>query len=147
MIPDEGRAEVDLRTLPGQDAGTVGDHLRKVIGPDYEQLEVSEVADFPANSSVAAGPLWEAITDAVESLTGSRRVIPTLMPAATDARFFRARGTVAYGLGLFDSQVGFDDFQGMFHGNDERVSIESLGLTAAVLTRSIQGLGERLTGG
>lgn len=141
MIPDEARAEVDLRALPGQDLATVDDQLRKVAGPDHERLEITPVADFPANSSPAAGLLWDAIVDAIGSLTGSRRVLPTLMPATTDARFFRSRGTVAYGLGLFDDRVGFDDFLGMFHGNDERVSIESLELTAAVLARTVRGLG------
>ena len=60
------------------------------------------------------------------------------MTATTDARFFRARGTVAYGLGLFDDRIGFDDFLGMFHGNDERVSVTSLESTAAVLARSVE---------
>jgi len=84
--------------------------------------------------------LWEAVTRAIEELTGSRRIIPTLMPASTDARFFRARGAVAYGVGLFDEDVDFDEFLGMFHGQDERVSIQSLGLTAQVLVRTIATL-------
>ena len=62
-------------------------------------------------------------------------VVPTLMPASTDARFFRARGSAAYGVGLFDSRVSFPDFLAMFHGNDERVSIESVGLTVGLLDR------------
>jgi acetylornithine deacetylase/succinyl-diaminopimelate desuccinylase-like protein len=62
------------------------------------------------------------------------------MPATTDARFFRVRGTAAFGVGLFDEQVDFDEFLGMFHGNNERVSIESLGLTAEVLARTIAAI-------
>jgi acetylornithine deacetylase/succinyl-diaminopimelate desuccinylase-like protein len=57
------------------------------------------------------------------------------MPASTDARFFRARGSTAYGVGLFDDRVSFPDFLSMFHGNDERVSIESVGLTVTLLDR------------
>jgi acetylornithine deacetylase/succinyl-diaminopimelate desuccinylase-like protein len=41
---------------------------------------------------------------------------------------------------LFDQVVEFDDFLGMFHGNNERVSLESLSLTAAVIARTIEGL-------
>ena len=139
-IPDAAVAEVDVRALPGQDARTVDEHFAKATGPDYERLELEPIADFPATASVASGPLWEAASSAIESVTVSRRVLPTLTPATTDARFFRSRGTLAYGLGLFDQQVDFDDFLGMFHGNNERVSIDSLGLTAEVLARTIAAL-------
>jgi acetylornithine deacetylase/succinyl-diaminopimelate desuccinylase-like protein len=139
-IPDTALGEIDVRVLPGQDAGTVDQHLRKATGPDYERLEVEPIADFPANATAPEGPLWTAVTRAIEDLTGSRRTLPTLMPATTDARFFRARGTLAYGVGLFDDQVDFDDFLGMFHGNNERVSVDSLGLTAGVIGRTIERL-------
>jgi acetylornithine deacetylase/succinyl-diaminopimelate desuccinylase-like protein len=139
-IPDTGFAEVDIRALPGQDAHTVDEHLRKVTGPEYERLEIEPIADFEASASASAGPLWEAVTGAIGDVTGSRRILPTLTPATTDARFFRARGTVAYGVGLFDQRVDFDEFLGMFHGQNERVSIDSLGLTAEVLARTIASL-------
>lgn len=139
-IPDTALAEVDVRALPGQDAHTVDEHLRKAAGPDFERLETEPIADFPATATAPAGPLWTAVAGAIKDLTGSGRALPTLMPATTDARFFRARGTLAYGVGLFDDQVGFDEFLGMFHGNDERVSINSLGLTAAVLAQIIRRL-------
>jgi acetylornithine deacetylase/succinyl-diaminopimelate desuccinylase-like protein len=139
-IPDTGFAEVDIRALPGQDARTVDEHIRKVAGRDFERLVVEPIADFEASADAPAGPFWEAVTGAIGELTGSRRIIPTLMPASTDARFFRARGAVAYGVGLFDEDVDFDEFLGMFHGQDERVSIQSLGLTAQVLVRTIATL-------
>lgn len=141
-IPDSAHAEVDVRVLPGQDAVTVDEHLRKATGPDFERLEIAPMADFPATATPPVGPLWDTISTAIESLTGSRRILPTLMPATTDARFFRAWGTQAYGVGLFDLGVEFDDFLGMFHGNNERVSLESLSLTAAVIARTIEGLGD-----
>ena len=70
------------------------------------------------------------------------RVVPALTPAATDARVFRDRGTTRYGVGLFDHRVSFSDFLDMFHGNDERVSVESLGRTADLLGGVLEGLGE-----
>ena len=136
-IPDTGSAEVDIRVLAGQDARTVDDHLRAAIGSDYEKLEIEPIADFGASASAPTGPLWDAVAGAIEDMTGSQRILPTLMPATTDARFFRARGAAAYGVGLFDEEVDFDDFLGMFHGRNERVSIDSLGLTAEVLARTI----------
>lgn len=133
MIPDSALAQIDLRAVPGQDRRDVDDFLTKAMGQYSDRLTLEPTADFESTSSVPAGGLWEVIVDAIESETGSRSIIPTLMPASTDARFFRKRGTVAYGVGLFDTQISFPDFLSMFHGNDERVSIESVEMTTRLL--------------
>jgi len=71
-------------------------------------------------------------------------LIPSLIPVGTDARFFRRKGTVAYGVGLFDDQVEFGDFLRMFHGHDERVSEQSLALTVSLLGMTLEGFSDRL---
>ena len=55
--------------------------------------------------------------------------VPFLTVGATDARFFRRIGATAYGYGLFSQQMTFDQFNAMFHGDDERVDQESLRLS------------------
>ena len=142
-VADRAVTDVDIRILPGQTEQTVEDHLRKVLGPSYDDLDIEEAIHFPAGASVAAGPLWEAIGDAYESLTGSRRIVPALTPATTDARFFRSKGVTAYGVGLFDDRVALSEFLGMFHGNDERIGVDSLGLTVRLLSLIIERLPER----
>ncbi|MDH3500740.1 MAG: M20/M25/M40 family metallo-hydrolase, partial [Acidimicrobiia bacterium] len=117
-----------------------------VFGPDYERLETVAEVDHPANSSPTTGPLWEAIGDGIESMTGSRRVVPALTPATTDARFFRARGTKAYGVAMFDDLDDFSSFLSMFHGNDERVSVASLGASRTLLARVVERFSERIGG-
>jgi acetylornithine deacetylase/succinyl-diaminopimelate desuccinylase-like protein len=138
VIPDRAVAEVDLRALPGQDRAAVDRHLRAAMGPAGERIRLVPVADHAANASPRGTPLWEAVVGAVDDLTGTGRVVPALMPATTDARFFRDRGVVAYGAGLFDRAVSFPDFLAMFHGNDERVSVESVELTARMLARLLE---------
>ena len=56
-------------------------------------------------------------------------LVPFLTVGATDARFFRRAGSVAYGFGLFSPRLSFEDFAAMFHGNDERVDVDSLVLS------------------
>ena len=56
-------------------------------------------------------------------------LIPSLIVGATDARFYRDKGSVAYGAGLFSDRVNSSDFMARFHGHDERVDIDSLALT------------------
>ena len=142
-VADRANTDVDIRILPGQTEQTVDDHLRKVLGPLYDELDMDKAIHYPAGASAPSGPLWETIGDAYESLTGSRRLVPAMTPATTDARFFRSKGAQAYGVGLFDDRVEFSDFLGMFHGNDERIGVASLGLTAALLDRIIERLPER----
>lgn len=133
VIPDLAHGQIDVRTLQGQGRADVDSYLRAIMGDD---VELAPLGDFNANSSVASGPLWSAVRKAIGEVAGSELVVPTLTPATTDARFFRARGVQCFGVGLFDEQVGFGDFLTMFHGNDERVSVASLDLT----TRMYQGL-------
>ncbi len=139
VIPDLARSEVDLRALPGMSRSDVDLHLRKAMGRSGDRIELIPISDHEANASNTDDPLWEVIVDSIESETGSRQVLPTMMPATTDARFFRSRGIPSYGVGLFDQRVSFPDFLTMFHGHDERVSLESVAST----TRLLEGLLER----
>jgi acetylornithine deacetylase/succinyl-diaminopimelate desuccinylase-like protein len=144
VVPAAADAELDVRTLPGQDEQSVLDHFRKVLAPDLDdEVAVHAVETTPASGSAPEGPLWEAIGDALASMDAAAPV-PTMIPVATDARYFRRRGTVCYGLGLFDDGTGFGDFLDMFHGPNERVSEASLAATAAVYGRILEGFG-RLT--
>jgi acetylornithine deacetylase/succinyl-diaminopimelate desuccinylase-like protein len=145
VIPDQAEAEIDLRGLPGMDRAFVDDHLRKAMGRDGDRIDIVPIADHVANISDRSDPLWEAIEDSLEELTGARNALPILMPVTTDARFFRTRGKPAYGAGLFDESLSFSEFLGLFHGNDERVSIESLHRTTGFLRRVVARFGE-LTG-
>jgi len=143
VVPDDALAEIDVRMLPGQETRDLLDYFRKVIGPDVEdRVEIGEVESSLASASPAEGPLWQSIGDALEATVGHRRLLPTLIPVATDARFFRRRGTLAYGMGVFDDRVSFGDLLSMFHGHDERVSEESLGLTVDHLLATVQRFGE-----
>ena len=92
---------------------------------------------MPANASPPNGPLWDAMGDAALDHVGSRTLAATMTPVTTDARFFRARGIPAYGVGLFDDSVSFAEMLAMFHGPDERVSEASITLTAEYLASVI----------
>ena len=46
-----------------------------------------------------------------------------------DTRFFRQVGATAYGFGLFSQALRYEDHAVMFHGDDERVDVESLRLS------------------
>jgi len=148
VIPDEAEALIDVRSLPGQDEASVLDHFRKAIGPDLtEAVTLHTIENSTACSSPASGPLWEAMGGALEETTGDRRLIPSLIPVTTDARYFRRRRTVAYGVAVFDEMVSFGEFLSMFHGHDECVSEAALHLTGRHLAATIRRFGDLTAAG
>jgi acetylornithine deacetylase/succinyl-diaminopimelate desuccinylase-like protein len=85
--------------------------------------------DDPSSASPRDTPLWASLQRAVNGPFPAARLTPQLIVGFTDARVFRAMGSVAYGAGLFSPALGPGDFSSRFHGNDERVDVESLRLT------------------
>jgi len=135
VIADRAHAQVDIRGLPGMDRAFVDSHLRKAMGSAAGHVEIRPIMDGNATISPVGNPLWKAIGDAVEELDGHRNLAPTLMTVATDARFWRAKGTVCYGVGLYDDRMTFSEMLTLFHGHDERVSVASVERTTALYER------------
>jgi acetylornithine deacetylase/succinyl-diaminopimelate desuccinylase-like protein len=138
VIADRAQALVDIRTLPGMDRRFVDSHLRKAMGGARDDVEIQPVQDLAATISPIGNPLWDAIADSVEDLEGHRNLLPTLMTVGTDARFWRTRGTVAYGVGLYDDRMSFSEMLALFHGHDERVSVASVERTTQLYERVLQ---------
>lgn len=132
VIANRARAQLDIRGLPGMDRRFVDAHLRKSMGSAGDHIRIEPIMDGEATVSPVGNALWEAIGDGVEELDGHRNLAPTLMTVATDARFWRARGTICYGVGLFDDRMAFSEMLSLFHGHDERVSVDSVLRTTAL---------------
>lgn len=136
MVADSAIASVDIRALPGMDRAFVDSHLYKAMGSARDDIDIRPNLDMQATVSATNNRLWEAIADSVHELEGHRNLLPTLMNVATDARFWRTKGTAAYGVGLFDDRMTFSEMLSLFHGHDERVSVESVKRTT-VLYREV----------
>jgi acetylornithine deacetylase/succinyl-diaminopimelate desuccinylase-like protein len=132
VIASQAKASVDIRALPGTDRSFVDSYLYKAMGNARDDIDIEPIQDFESTISPIGNPLWEAIADSVEEMEGHRRLLPMMMNVATDARFWRKKGTVAYGVGLYDDRMDFSEMLALFHGHDERVSVESVGRTAAL---------------
>jgi acetylornithine deacetylase/succinyl-diaminopimelate desuccinylase-like protein len=102
--------------------------LRDAIGDLWKDVEIAHEATNPATSSPFDGALWDLLARTTPALVPSSRLVPMLTMGATDARFFRRKGVVCYGYGLMSERIPFGAFMKMFHGNDERVDVETLRL-------------------
>ena len=129
VIPDRVVLEVDIRTLPGEDAAAVQDHLDVALGDLADEVEVAPIIDDRASISRTDTPLWDALLRATSRHFPGARLSAQFVVGFTDARVFRELGAVAYGAGLLSPEIDSGEFARRFHGNDERIDVESLRLS------------------
>ena len=129
VIPDTVDLEVDVRTLPGQTAAEVRALLDDALGDLSGSVEVLRAHDDPSTASSIDTPLWDSLSRVTKRFYADSATVPFLTVGATDARFFRRAGATSYGFGLFSTALSLEDYGVMFHGDNERVDVESLRLS------------------
>ncbi|WP_198543610.1 M20/M25/M40 family metallo-hydrolase [Pseudofrankia sp. BMG5.36] len=129
VIPGTVDLDVDVRSLPGEDADEVRAHLVAALGDLLDDVDVDIFLHQPANASPTATPLWDSLQRAVNQRFPASRIGPELAVGLTDARIYRDLGAVAYGAGLFSPTLDPSDYARRFHGDDERIDLESLALS------------------
>jgi acetylornithine deacetylase/succinyl-diaminopimelate desuccinylase-like protein len=143
VIPDRVDLQVDIRTLPGQDEPEVLAMLHEAMGDLADRVEVTTSVPDPSSISPVDTPLWDSLGRITQRWYEGSTVVPYMTVGATDARFFRRLGTTAYGFGLFSTAMTMEDYGTMFHGDDERIDVESLRLS----TEMWEALGHDLLDG
>jgi len=129
VIPDKVDIDLDIRTLPGQTGEEIDAMLGDALGDMAGDVELIVRQHDDATESPADTPLWDMLQRVSSKLFPGSSAVPLVMMGATDARFFRRVGAVAYGFGLFSERISYDEFSSMFHGDNERVDQESLRLS------------------
>ena len=115
VIPEEATAELDVRLLPDTDGDAFLARIRDAAGPGVS-FDVLLSAP-PAPPSPVDSPIYRAVAGV---LSEDGPVVPAFIPGFTDSRFFRERGTAAYGVSPF--LLESHDFLGI-HGPDESIPL------------------------
>ncbi len=136
VIPGSAEATLNLRVIPGTDLPKFIAEIREVIddprvdvslpsGDNPDAARVKELVREAENlkSSSTNTDLYRALEASAHSTWPGRPVTPYLFQAGTDAIAWRSRGVPVYGI--YPYPITAEDLTRM-HGNDERVSIESL---------------------
>jgi acetylornithine deacetylase/succinyl-diaminopimelate desuccinylase-like protein len=132
VIPAQAEATLDVRLVAGYDPDRFIQELRAVIDDprvEIETLFVSSTPASPTDTELYAG-IQRAVRETCEAV-----VVPSVSTGFTDSRAFRRRGIPAYG---FIPILLAPDEGGRTHGNDERVSVEALGLGLRVLFQTVR---------
>ena len=133
VIPQTASAVVDGRFLPGFEAELVST-IKELAGPDIEiELLVHDIAlevEF-------AGPLVDAMRNAIIAEDSEGIPVPYVMSGGTDNKALSDLGIIGYGFAPLRLPEDVDFFP-MFHGIDERIPLEGLAFGVRVLDRFLQ---------
>jgi acetylornithine deacetylase/succinyl-diaminopimelate desuccinylase-like protein len=143
VIPARARLEVDCRTPPGMGEEQVRRRIDEVLaGHDGYGIEFLE--QKIGNASPAHSPLMDALRGWIAREDPDARVVPTMLPAFTDSRTFRAAFPDCVAYGFFPQrEMNLYETWPLVHSRDERIGVADLGYAA----RCYRDVARELLGG
>jgi acetylornithine deacetylase/succinyl-diaminopimelate desuccinylase-like protein len=129
VIPSHARLDVDCRTPPGMGEDQVLQRIKDLLGPDGYRIEFTEMV--VGNASPADSPLMDALRGWIAREDAEARVVPTMLPAFTDSRTFRAAFPDCVAYGFFPQrEMNLYETWPLVHSCDERITVADLGFAA-----------------
>jgi len=125
VIPSECSCQVDCRILPGVDPEMIKTEIRSLLN-DSKDYEIEILQTSPASESAGDNALYRAMAKTLTRLDSKAKMIPMMLTGATDSRFFRDKGTAAYGFQPMAPVKNLSEYMSRVHGHDERIAAESL---------------------
>lgn len=136
VIPGSAQATINVRAIPGTDPNAIVREFQQVVNdPNVEvKLPNPSSGPSPVQQSSEDTDLYRAYVKEAHAEFPGAEVTPYLFPAGTDASPWRSRGIPVYGT--YPYPITNEDLSRM-HGNDERVSIESLRQGTQMIYRTL----------
>jgi acetylornithine deacetylase/succinyl-diaminopimelate desuccinylase-like protein len=133
VIPAHAELLVDSRVPPGMEGDAAMARIREVLTGDG--VEVEFIEQVVGNASPPRSALMDAIGEWLATADPGAEVVPTVLPAFTDSRTFRAAfpDCVAYGFFPQRHQTLYDTWP-LIHSADERIDVRDLGFAARFFT-------------
>lgn len=133
VIPAHAELQVDCRVPPGMDGERAMRRVHELVAPDG--LDIGFMEEVVGTGSPVDSPLMDAIGDWLGERDERGEVVPTVLPAFTDSRWFRVAfpDCVAYGFFPQRHQSVYETYP-MMHAADERIDVRDLGFAADFFT-------------
>jgi acetylornithine deacetylase/succinyl-diaminopimelate desuccinylase-like protein len=142
VIPGSAEATVNVRLIPGTDPNEIVREIERVIADPGVSVKLSTPSTLPSEvpPSSEDTDLYRALERHAKATFPGARVTPYLFQAGTDARAWRSRGVPVYGI--YPYPINADELTRM-HGNDEKVSVESLRLGTEMIYKTLVDVAAR----
>lgn len=121
VIPHQATGNIDARILPGWTPESFLKSLREKIMDPHVQLEL--IQQSLPNASDFETDYFRIFEDVLIKNDPKAVVLPYMSPGATDSRFFREKGAIAYGIIPF--LIESSDRESI-HGKNERLKISEI---------------------
>ena len=133
VIPGLAALTVDCRVLPGTTPDSLAAEIRARIGDElWPHVETRLAMWGPQIEAPLDGELYPLLKDALRAADPDGVPLPIMIPFATDAKHTARLGVPTYGFSPLRLDPD-DRFLELFHGDDERVSVEALRFGLPVL--------------
>ncbi len=123
VLPNEARAVVNFRLLPGDSFETIRDHVQNVIDNDNIAIrEYGTIQTVPSRVSSVNTSIYRKLQQAIMDQYRDVYVAPYLVSGATDSRHF---SNLTDQIFRFAPMKMNADELAIIHGTNERVRVES----------------------
>lgn len=125
VIPGSAEATLNVRIIPGVDPKDIVTALQQVVDDPAITVRLANPSSGPSKTPASPedNELYRALEKQARATFPGAEVTPYTFQAGTDAGAWRSRGVPVYGI--YPYPITADELTRM-HGNDEKVSIESL---------------------
>ncbi len=130
VVPSQAALKVDCRVPPGLGEEDARRRITEALeGLDGYELTFDE--EVVGNASPPEGQLWDAIAGFLGREDPGASVLPTMLPAFTDSRTWRAAFPDCTAYGFFPQrELSLYEMWPLVHGRDERIHRADLGFAA-----------------
>lgn len=128
-IPQTVDLVVNLRPALGDSGDAIAQEIRDLLSDLVDEDDIL-VVHHDATASPVETPLWDVLASVADRAHEGATLVPAMLAAWTDASWLRPAGTTTYGFGLLSEKLSPEEYWARFHGVDERIDVESLGLSA-----------------
>lgn len=125
VIPGSADATINVRVIPGTDPAAIVREFERLFDDPAITVRLASPSAGPSRVAPSSEDteLYRALERQARATFPGAEVTPYLFQAGTDAGAWRNRGVPVYGI--YPYPITADELTRM-HGNDEKVSIESL---------------------
>ncbi|MBV8955214.1 MAG: M20/M25/M40 family metallo-hydrolase [Solirubrobacterales bacterium] len=143
VIPSRAWLKIDCRVPPGMGEEVARGRLEEVLGDQAAELEIEFTERVSGNQSALGTPLSAAIERWVPANDSGAEAVPTILPAFSDSRWFRAAFPDCAAYGFFPQRhMSLLEAGPLVHSANERIDVRDLGFAAgfyADIARDVLG--------
>ena len=133
VVPPEAVLELDCRLVPDQDVDEFIAEVTTIVND--RDVSIERIMSFTPTSSSMDTSLFRLIETKTSEWFPGATAIPGVSTGFTDSHFFRDVGIQSYG---FSPTALTENEGGGVHGNDERISLETLTKGTAFMVDLVQ---------